>query len=116
MFDRNDRLISLFKELAASFIRNEANTPPLITVTTANVSSDFAHATIFVTVYPEKDEEHALNFLKRKGGDFRGYAKRNANLKVIPFFDFKIDVGEKHRHHFDAIQKEIASGEATETE
>lgn len=103
MFDRNDRLLSIFRELAAAFIRNEANTPPLITVTGANVSSDFAHATIFVTVYPEEDEERALNFLKRKGGDFRGYAKKNASLKVIPFFDFKIDVGERHRRNFDSL-------------
>lgn len=114
MFDRNDRLTSLFRELAASFIRTEANTPPLITVTGATVSSDFSHATIFVTVYPENDEEHALNFLKRKGGDFRGYAKRNAKLKIIPFFDFKIDVGEKHRRHFESIEKELSSEEEKE--
>ena len=103
MFDRNDRLLSLFKELSAAFIRIEANTPPLITVTDANLSSDFSHATIFVTVYPEKEEEHALNFLKRKGGEFRGYVKKNARLKIIPFFDFKIDVGERHRRNFDAL-------------
>ncbi len=102
-FDRNDRLISLFRELAASFIRNEANVPPLITVTNATVSSDFGHVTIFVTVYPEKEEEHVLNFLKRKGSEFRGFVKQNGNLKVIPFFAFEIDFGEKHRQHIEGI-------------
>lgn len=111
MFDRNDRLISLFRELAASFIRNEAGTSPLITVTTANVSSDFSHATIFVTVYPEEKEAHALNFLKRKGSEFRGFVKQNARLKVIPFFDFQIDVGEKHRQHLDSLNIKVDMGD-----
>jgi ribosome-binding factor A len=104
MHERNDRLISLLRELAAEFIRNEANVPPLITVMHADVSSDLGHSTIFVTVYPESEEEHALNFLKRKGSDFRGFVKEKANLKVIPFFDFKIDYGEKHRQQLDQIK------------
>ncbi len=103
-FARNDRLMSLFRELAAGFIRSEASTSPLITVTHATVSSDFSNVSIFVTVYPEKDEEHALNFLKRKGSDFRGYVKQNGHLKVIPFFDFKVDIGERHRRNFDAVE------------
>ncbi len=104
MFDRNDRALSIYRELAASFIREEANTPPLITVTDAKVGADFGQATIFVTVYPESEEEHALVFLKRKGAEFRGYVKKNASLKYLPFFDFKIDVGEKHRQHLDTIE------------
>ena len=103
-FDRNDRLISLFRSLAAAFIRNEANVSPLITVTGATVSSDFGHVTIFVTVYPESEEAQALNFLKRKGSEFRGYVKQNGNLKVIPFFVFEIDFGEKHRQHLDTVE------------
>ncbi len=102
-FDRNERLTSLFRELAAAFIRNEANTPPLITVTGARITSDLGHAKIFVTVYPEKDEEHALHFLKRKGSEFRGYVKQKGNLKIIPFFDFEIDYGEKNRLHLDSL-------------
>ena len=104
--ERNDRLISLFRELAASFIADEANTPPLITVTGARVSPDLGHVTIFVTVYPEKDEEQALHFLKRKGSEFRGYVKRKGNLKVIPFFEFGLDFGEKNRQHLESIKIE----------
>jgi len=106
-FARSERITSLFRELAAAFIRSEANTPPLITVTNVTVSKDFSHATIFVTVYPETDEAHVLGFLKRKGGDFRGYVKQKGHLKIIPFFDFKIDVGEKNRQHLDTLTNEI---------
>lgn len=102
-YDRSERLISLFRELGAAFISQEANPSPLITVTGARVSRDLGHATIFVTVYPEKDEEQALHFLKRKGSDFRSYVKQRGNLKVIPFFEFSIDRGERHRQHIDTL-------------
>src|SRR5688572_28290052 len=103
MSEHTDRRESLFRELAAEFISGEANTPPLITVTRVTLSSDFGHSTIFVTVYPEESEEQALHFLKRKGSDFRGFVMKRGHLKVIPFFDFKIDAGDKHRRHLDEI-------------
>ncbi len=102
-FGRTERLVSLYRELAAAYIAEEAIAPPLITVTGARVSSDLGHTTIFVTVYPERDEEQALNFLKRKGSEFRGYVKQKGHLKVIPFFDFVPDVGEKNRRHLDSL-------------
>lgn len=114
-YDRNERLMSLFRELAAEFIRNEANTPPLITVTAARISPDLGHATIFVTVYPEKDEEHAINFLKRKGSEFRGFVKKKGHLKVIPFFEFEVDFGEKNRLHLDSLNIKVDMTEEGET-
>lgn len=106
MIDQKDRRASLFRELAASFIAAEASASPLITVTDLKLSSDFGHATIFVTVYPEAQEEQALHFLKRKGGEFRGFVKKKGHIKVIPFFDFRIDVGDKARRHLDSIGTE----------
>lgn len=103
MSDETLRRASLLRELAAEFIANEANTPPLITVTQVVLSPDFGHATIFVTVYPEESEEQVLHFLKRKGSELRGFVKKRGHIKVIPFFDFRIDAGDKHRRHIDAI-------------
>jgi len=108
MSERTDRITSLLRELTANFIRNEANTPPLITVTNANISPDLKNATILISVFPEDREADALIFLKRKGGDLRSYAKKNMHIKEIPFFSFEIDYGEKHRQHFDAIREDVA--------
>lgn len=104
MSERTEKLTSLFRELAAKFIESEANVPPLITVMRADVSRDLGHSTIFVTVFPETEEAQALHFLKRKGSDFRGFVKEKGNLKVIPFFNFEIDYGEKNRQHLDTLQ------------
>ncbi len=82
---------------AGKFLSEEANRSPLITVTRANVSPDMANSTIFVSVFPESDEESALDFLKRKRSDFRDWVAHHVRLKKIPFFDFALDIGEKNR-------------------
>jgi len=44
-----------------------------------------------------------LDFAKRKRAEFRDFAKKNIRAGRIPFFDFEIDAGEKHRQKIDAI-------------
>lgn len=92
MYERTDRITSLMRELAATFIRDEANASPLITVTGVTLSPDLRRATILVSVFPETQEAQALAFLKRKGGQFRSFVKQKARLKDIPHFDFSIDL------------------------
>ena len=107
MHDRHDRVISLIKEHAATFIQQEANTDPLITVTGANISPDYKRVTVFVTTIPETKEAEALVFLKRYSGEFRHYLKKHSQLKSIPHIDFAIDYGERHRQHIDEIARDI---------
>lgn len=108
-FDRHDRAASLIKEIAATFIRQEANTNPLITVTRVSVAPDYRRVTVFVTTIPEdpKKEADALVFLQRQGRDLRQFIKKKSNLKIIPHLDFEIDYGERHRQHIDEIAREI---------
>lgn len=106
-FDKHDRARSLLAEVVARFIREEANTNPLITVTNTVISPNYRDVKIFITTIPDGKEADALIFLKRKGTDLRTYIKKNARLKYIPHIDFEIDYGEKHRQHIDAVVKKI---------
>lgn len=103
---RQDKVTEMMKELAAQFLQNESNHTSLITVTKADISSDFKRATIYVTVYPETAQESALNFLKRKRKGLKDYVKPKVNMKRIPFFDFDIDKGEKNRQRIYDLLKE----------
>lgn len=109
MPERHQRVVLLLQELAATFIQHEANTDPLITVTSANASPDFKNVTTFVTTIPDGKEQDALIFLKRSGGALRSFIKSKTNLKVIPHIDFEIDYGERHRQHIDGIVRDIES-------
>lgn len=109
MIDKHQKAVLVLQECAAKFIQLEANTDPLITVTSANASPDFKNVTIFFTTIPDGKEEAALIFLKRSGGLFREYLKKHSRLKVIPHVTFMVDYGERHRQHIDEIVREVGA-------
>lgn len=110
MSDRKIKVTEIIQELAATFIQKEANTDPLITVTSVDVSPDLRRAIIFITTIPDGRETDALVFLKRNGTNLRNYLKQHARLKHIPHLEFMVDAGEKHRQHMDELVREIEAG------
>jgi ribosome-binding factor A len=107
MSGRHVRVESLLRELVASFVQQESNTDPLITITRVTSAPDYRRMTVFFTTIPDGREADALNFLKRSGGELRGYVKKKSNLKIIPFLEFSVDYGERHRQHIDEIVQDI---------
>lgn len=105
--DRHIRVASLIKEMVATFVQQEANTDPMITVMRVDISPDYRNATVFVTTMPEGREQDALIFLKRFAGEIRHKIKKKSNLKIIPHLDFEIDYGERHRQHTDEVFRKI---------
>lgn len=110
--DRHIKVTNLIKELAATFIRHEANSDPLITVTNVDLSPDLRRAIIFVTTIPDGREQDAVIFLKRNGTHLRDFLKQKARLKHIPHLEFMVDAGEKHRQHMDELVREIEGQKA----
>jgi ribosome-binding factor A len=110
-FDKHDKVRSVLTEVIATFIREEANHTPLITVTNLVVSADYKTVRVLITTIPDGAEETALIFLKRQARELRTYIKKNARLKYIPHIDFDIDYGERHRQHFDEVLKGVSHKE-----
>ena len=95
------------QKLASKFVETESNRNSLITVTSVHLTKDFKKSVIFVTVFPEDQEEGAIHFLKRQRSEFRHFVKKNSRIGRIPFFDFEIDKGEKSRQRLDEISEMI---------
>lgn len=95
--DRKKLMEREIAQAAGLYIVRESNKQSLITVLHTDMSSDFSHAIIYVSVFPEEIEKPALDFLKRSRGDFRKWIAKKINFKRVPTFDFAIDVGEKNR-------------------
>lgn len=106
MNQRNEKVANRIKELAAQFLNRENNKTSLITVTDASCSPDLKRATIFITVLPTEKEKIALEFVKRKLGELREFLKKNLPIKIIPFLDAAIDLGEKNRQRIDELLRE----------
>jgi ribosome-binding factor A len=103
MTTRNEKVTNQIKELAATFFGRENNRTSLITVTSATCSPDMKRATIFITVLPNAKEKLALEFVKRKRGELREFLKNNMQVKIIPFLEVNIDLGEKNRQKIDEL-------------
>ena len=100
---RQEKVAGVVKKLSAQFLQIESSGQSLITVTNCNISPDLRKATIFISVLPEKSEDFALNFIRRKRSEIRNYIKKNTRMRVLPFIDVELDRGEKNRQKIDEI-------------
>ena len=103
MTNRNEKVANQIKELAAQFLERENDRTSLITLTTTSCSPDLKRATIFITVLPESKEAAALSFVKRQLRGLREFLRKNMPMKVIPFLEVEIDLGEKNRQKIDEL-------------
>lgn len=103
--ERDNRAISILLENAGRYIAREAGRSTLITPTRATFAKDRKNATIFVTVFPEGQDDQALAFLMRHKDLFRNELKKTARFARLPFIRFELDRGERARQKFeDAVR------------
>ncbi len=99
---------ALEKELQkqiAQWVTKNANRDSLITVARLELSPDISHATVGVSVLPEKYEKDALRFLQKHIVDIKTYLKKNTRGMLPKTYAWHIDDGAKKR---DVIYRLIA--------
>jgi ribosome-binding factor A len=107
MNQKDQKLKEILRELAANFFSRTSNRQSLITVTDVLIMSKGGRAEILITVLPVEMEQKAVEFANRQLTDFRIYVKENSRIARIPFFEVKLDIGEKNRQRIDEIEKTI---------
>lgn len=107
MAQRENKAAAMLVELAAKYIAREAGRSTLITPMRANISPDRKNATIYVSVFPDTDRDHALAFLKRHKDLFRNSLKKTARLAILPYITFEFDYGEQNRQHLDEVSRDL---------
>jgi ribosome-binding factor A len=98
-----ERLQEALRETAAEFLAREASRQSLITVTRATLSENSKSAVIFITVYPESEEEKALKFANRSVKEFADFFGTRVRGAATPHIAFAIDRGEKNRQRLDEL-------------
>ncbi len=104
---RDEKATSMLTQLAATYIAREAGRDTLITPTRADMSRDHKNATVYVSVFPDDQGTHAIEFLNRHADSFRDFLKKEARFSHLPRVTFAIDRGELHRQHLDDLSKEL---------
>lgn len=107
MTQKDEKIKEIIRELAARFYSEHSNRTSMITVTDVAIESRGGKAVILMTVLPESEEQPAIEFAHRKLTEFREFVKTNSRIARIPFFDVRIDAGEKNRQRIDELGKSI---------
>ncbi|HEY4489486.1 MAG TPA: ribosome-binding factor A [Candidatus Paceibacterota bacterium] len=104
---KDEREEHILTHLAARYIAREAGRDTLITPTRTELSKNRKNVTIFVSVYPNEQTEHALAFLARHKDLFREDLKKTSRLAVLPYIKFELDYGERNRQRLDELSREM---------
>jgi ribosome-binding factor A len=83
-----ERLASALTKAAAEFIARESNGRSLITVTRTVLDERGLHATIYISVYPDKDTRAVTEFLDRQKGAFITFLKSRIEARALPRMRF----------------------------
>lgn len=100
---RHEKLQEALREAAAEFLAREANRQSLITVTGAHVSEDGKRGNILITVFPDAQEQAAVDFANRNRREFAEFFKTRVRGAFPPHVEFVIDRGEKNRQRLDEL-------------
>ena len=104
---KKEKVAEIIRQLAADYVLRESSPSSLITITRVELSESAKVANIFFTTLPDKEEDTALKFLERKGGEFMHFVRDKSKIGIVPQLRFKIDYGERNRQRLDEISREI---------
>ena len=93
-YPRARRIEEQLKRLLSDLVRREVKDPRvgLITITSAEVSGDLTHATVFFTPFAGTgDAAAALEALQHAAGFLRHQVRNQMRLRVAPELVFRID-------------------------
>jgi ribosome-binding factor A len=104
---KHDRVAEIIHRLAAEFVRDNATSASLLTVTRVELNPSGKDAIIYFTTIPDSEEDTAQKFLDRKTLEFRHYVMDKSKIGIIPHLRFRIDYGERNRQHLDEIGRDL---------
>ncbi len=110
MFERNDRLRELYKELVSTHLR-EVKDPGLVgflTVTDVDLSHDRKTLKVFYSILgTESEKERAAQALVRAAPYLRELIKKKVSVKTIPNLVFTYDNTPKKASRIDELLNKL---------
>ena len=115
MTRRTDRVEDLIRLELSSILLTEINDPRIrmTSVTTVDMSPDFKHALISLSVLGDKAaREGALRAVQKARRYIRGaLARRLRNMRAIPDLVFELDRGPEYSAHIEALLEDLNTHE-----
>lgn len=111
---RPERVAERIRHVVGQFLADEARDPRIgfVTVTAVEVSPDFTHAWVRVSVMGSEEEKaRSLEGLKSAARAVRARLSGELRLRTVPEVDFRLDRGLEHAQRIDRLLRELKEGE-----
>jgi ribosome-binding factor A len=109
MKHRISKINELVRQQVSEIISRELNLKPGVFLTIAKVdtSPDLRYTRIFVSIFPEKETNYALETLKKETYFIQGKLNKKLFLKIIPKIEFSVDTTELNADNIEKILNDI---------
>lgn len=109
---RTEKLNSLLQEVIAEVIRREVKNPlvhPLCSVTSVQITSDLAEATVSISVIGTEDERiNSVKALNKAAGFIAVAASKKMVIRHFPSLSFVVDSSVDKQMHINDLIRKIA--------
>ena len=114
MVNRLDRVNGeIQKAISESIIYNIQNPKvnnALVTVSKVDISADFSHAKVFVSIFPDSVREEVFNALKTCIPYLSKEVARKVKLRITPELHLFMDTSEEYASRIDNLLNKISEG------
>jgi ribosome-binding factor A len=107
---RPERVGELIRQAIGAFLTGDVRDPRIgfVTVVGVDVSPDFTHANVRVSVMGSEEEKaKSLEGLASAARYLRAQLSKELHLRTSPELHFHLDRGLEHAQHIDRVLKEL---------
>lgn len=114
-YKRSVRVGDLIKEEVTDIVMNKIKHKTLgfLTITSAKVSDDLRHATVYLSVLNFEDSNKILRKLNESASFIKGELARRLKMRRVPSIDFRIDESIEYGRKIDKLLDDIKSERST---
>lgn len=107
MSERINKINSLIKEQISEIMSRELDIKPgvFLTISKIDTTKDLRYARIFVSVFPEKEANYAMQTLKKEHYILQGALNKKLPIKILPKIEFVLDTTEARADDIEKIFK-----------
>lgn len=109
MSNRLPRINELIKKYVSEILARELDLKPglFLTLSKVDTTPDLRYTRIFVSVFPEQEENYAMKTLKKEAYRIQGVLNKKLHLKILPRIEFFSDHTESRADKIEKILKNI---------
>lgn len=109
MSERIRKINSLIQSDISEILARELDLKPGVFITVAKVDTtpDLRYTRIFVSIYPTKETNYAMQTIKKELYRLQGALNKKLHMKPLPRLEFFLDTTEQEADDIESVLKKL---------